>query len=41
VALELREVQLEGKRRMSAADFLLGHPVKPGSILGAACVNPG
>jgi methionyl-tRNA formyltransferase len=26
-ALSLSEVQLEGKRRMSAAEFLRGHPV--------------
>lgn len=30
----LREVQFEGKRRMSAADFLRGHTVKPGGMLG-------
>jgi methionyl-tRNA formyltransferase len=32
----LREVQMEGKRRMDARDFLLGNPVPPGTILGAA-----
>jgi len=31
----LREVQLEGKKRMSARDFLLGTLVAPGTILGA------
>jgi methionyl-tRNA formyltransferase len=31
--LYLLEVQLEGKRRMSAADFLRGHPVPIGTIL--------
>jgi len=31
----LREVQLEGKRRMSAREFLLGNPVAPGTVLGA------
>ncbi len=30
----LHEVQLEGKRRMSAHEFLLGHPLAPGTILG-------
>jgi len=30
----LREIQLEGKRRMSARDFLHGHPVAPGTRLG-------
>ena len=33
-AILLREIQLEGKRRMSAGDFLLGHPVAPGTRLG-------
>jgi methionyl-tRNA formyltransferase len=32
----LREVQLEGKKRMAARDFLLGHPVATGTRLGAA-----
>jgi methionyl-tRNA formyltransferase len=32
-ALSLIEVQLEGKRRMSAAEFLRGH----GALLGPAC----
>ncbi len=31
--LILREVQLEGARRMDAADFLRGHPVAVGTIL--------
>jgi methionyl-tRNA formyltransferase len=30
----LRDVQLEGKKRMSARDFLLGNPVAPGTVLG-------
>lgn len=30
----LREIQLEGKRRMEAKDFLLGHPIAPGVTLG-------
>jgi methionyl-tRNA formyltransferase len=34
-ALLLREVQLEGKRRVAAADFLKGHPLPPGAVLGA------
>jgi methionyl-tRNA formyltransferase len=33
-ALLLRELQLEGKRRMSARDFLLGNPISPGTRLG-------
>lgn len=32
--LLLSEVQLEGKRRMSAGEFLRGHPVAPGTVLG-------
>ncbi|HET6407352.1 MAG TPA: methionyl-tRNA formyltransferase, partial [Chthoniobacteraceae bacterium] len=32
----LREIQLEGKRRMTAKDFLLGHPIAVGSMLGGA-----
>jgi methionyl-tRNA formyltransferase len=31
--LLLREVQLEGKKKMSARDFLLGNPVPPGTHL--------
>ena len=34
-ALELLEVQLEGKRRMSAAEFLRGFQVRSGERLGA------
>jgi len=34
--LRLLEVQLEGRRRLAAADFLAGHPVPPGTCLGAA-----
>ena len=33
-ALLLGEVQLEGKKRMRAGDFLLGHPIPSGSVLG-------
>lgn len=33
-ALLLREVQIEGRKRMSARDFLLGHPVPVGTMLG-------
>lgn len=32
--LELVEVQMEGKKRMLAADFLRGHPLKTGDRLG-------
>ncbi|MEI6534608.1 MAG: methionyl-tRNA formyltransferase [Verrucomicrobiaceae bacterium] len=31
--LELIEVQLEGRKRMSAAEFLRGHPQEPGTVL--------
>lgn len=34
--LRLLELQAEGKRRMSAHDFLLGVKLEPGEILGAA-----
>jgi methionyl-tRNA formyltransferase len=33
-SLELLELQLEGKKRMSAADFLRGHRPQPGEHLG-------
>jgi methionyl-tRNA formyltransferase len=33
-SLLLREVQMEGKRRMSAREFLVGRPVAAGAILG-------
>jgi methionyl-tRNA formyltransferase len=33
-AVRLGQVQPEGKRRMSAADFLRGHPLAPGTRLG-------
>jgi methionyl-tRNA formyltransferase len=35
-AVLLRDVQLEGKKRMSARDFLLGHPIIPGTMLALA-----
>ncbi len=31
--LELIEIQLEGKKRMRATEFLRGHPLEPGTIL--------
>jgi methionyl-tRNA formyltransferase len=34
-AVLLRDIQLEGKRRMSAGEFLQGHPAQPGAILGS------
>lgn len=34
-ALLLQEIQPEGKRRMSARDFLAGNTIPPGTILGA------
>jgi methionyl-tRNA formyltransferase len=30
----LNEIQLEGKRRMPAGEFLRGHPIAPGTVLG-------
>lgn len=38
-ALDLAQVQPEGKRRMPAADFLRGHPLPPGTRLGE-CTAP-
>jgi methionyl-tRNA formyltransferase len=35
-ALELLEVQLEGRRRLAAAEFLVGHPLAAGTCLGSA-----
>ena len=32
--LRIRELQMEGKKRMSAHDFLLGVRVQPGEVLG-------
>lgn len=34
-AVELLEVQPASGRRMSAADYLRGHPLRPGTVLGA------
>jgi methionyl-tRNA formyltransferase len=34
-ALLLTELQLEGRRRLSAPDFLKGAPLPPGTLLGA------
>jgi methionyl-tRNA formyltransferase len=31
--LELTEIQLEGRKRMTAGDFLRGHPVAVGTVL--------
>jgi methionyl-tRNA formyltransferase len=33
-AVLLREIQIEGKRRMSAGEFLRGHSIAPGTELG-------
>ena len=33
-ALLLLDVQLEGRRRMAAADLVKGHPLAPGTVLG-------
>lgn len=35
-AVLLRDIQLEGKRRMPAREFLLGHPLATGAVLGSA-----
>ena len=32
--LSLKEVQLEGKRRMDISDFLHGNGIVPGEVLG-------
>ncbi len=34
--LSLREVQLQGGRRLPVAEFLRGHPLVPGTVLGRA-----
>jgi len=33
-ALQLLELQIEGKKRMPAADFIHGHQPRPGEVLG-------
>ena len=33
-SLLLTEVQLEGKRRIPATEFLMGHPLAEGTVLG-------
>ncbi|HWB59521.1 MAG TPA: methionyl-tRNA formyltransferase, partial [Chthoniobacteraceae bacterium] len=35
-AILLQEIQLEGKKRMAARDFLAGHSIAPGTVLGAS-----
>lgn len=35
-SLLLRDIQIEGKKRMSATSFLLGHAVQPGTVLGVS-----
>jgi hypothetical protein len=32
--LRIHELQLEGGRRLTAAEFLAGHPLPPGGRLG-------
>jgi methionyl-tRNA formyltransferase len=32
--LLLKEIQLEGKKRMAADDFIKGHKLEPGTVLG-------
>ena len=36
----LRDVQLEGKKRMLARDFLLGHTIEVGTTLGLPTASP-
>lgn len=36
-ALKIYELQLEGKKRMTAHDFLLGVKMQPGEVLGDSC----
>jgi methionyl-tRNA formyltransferase len=38
-ALELLEVQIEGKKRMPAADFVRGHQPRPGEKLGVSATG--
>ena len=33
--LQIKELQLEGKKRMDAASFLRGCPIKPGDVCGS------
>jgi methionyl-tRNA formyltransferase len=33
-AILLQTVQLEGKRRLEAAEFVKGQPIPPGTVLG-------
>jgi len=40
-ALELLEVQLEGRKRMDVAAFLCGHPVESGECLGETASSEG
>jgi methionyl-tRNA formyltransferase len=35
----LRDVQLEGKKRMHARDFLLGHAIQTGTVLGQSAAS--
>jgi methionyl-tRNA formyltransferase len=35
----LRDVQLEGKKRMHARDFLLGHTIEAGTVLGQSAAS--
>jgi methionyl-tRNA formyltransferase len=35
----LRDVQLEGKKRMHARDFLLGHAIETGTVLGQSAAS--
>ncbi|MBT8353364.1 MAG: hypothetical protein KJO60_02510, partial [Desulfofustis sp.] len=32
--LLIKDIKMEGKRRMAVADFLNGWPLEPGSVLG-------
>ena len=37
----LRDVQLEGKRRLPAGEFLRGFPVQPGALLRSTELSSG
>jgi len=39
-SLRIETVQLEGGRRMESAEFLKGHPLTPGEVLGGKQANP-
>jgi methionyl-tRNA formyltransferase len=40
-ALQVRQLQREGGRRLAAREFLAGHPLRVGDVLGAGAPSPG